>query len=294
MEIQELKAFVELTKFKNFTRAAEKLHISQSTVTMRIKSLELSLGKKLLIRDNRYVELTTAGKRFLLYAQRILELVQESERIVAADEEFEDQLVLGSLNSLWEYMLFPALDQFAERYPTIALRTIIGHSDEIINKIMDGIIDVGIVYIPPKGLDMEVVPLFSNTLKLVAHQSFDIGEQPISIQELSTYPYVHMDWGDPFSSWYRSETGKGKVHSLQVDHAAYLLKFIQSGKYYGFLLNSVCDPLIEKGELKQIELKLDKPVPKRTTYLIYPKRKEQQLGVSTWIDYILSIDLGAS
>ncbi|MEK3987526.1 LysR family transcriptional regulator [Paenibacillus sp. FSL K6-3166] len=68
MDLSQLEAFLAVCRIRNFTKASEHLHISQSAVTARIKALENSVGKVLLTRDNRNVSLTQAGISFVPYA----------------------------------------------------------------------------------------------------------------------------------------------------------------------------------------------------------------------------------
>ena len=78
MEYETLKTFVELAQIKNFTKAAEKLHVVQTTVSSRISVLEKELGTALFERTNKQVRLTKQGELFLPYAQRIIDLSDES------------------------------------------------------------------------------------------------------------------------------------------------------------------------------------------------------------------------
>ncbi len=80
MDKEQLDTFLSLVNYKNFTKSAEMLHVAQSTVSARLKSLELELGKTLLRRTNKGVELTPSGLIFLPYAKRIIELFAESKK----------------------------------------------------------------------------------------------------------------------------------------------------------------------------------------------------------------------
>lgn len=286
MDIGQLEAFIVLAQTKSFTRTAKQLHIAQSTVTTRIKMLEAQLGKALFERDNRRVELTIPGHTFLPYAKRVLELIHEGEKATLIEGQFESHLVIGSLHSLWDYVLFPIVDEFRLQHPTISLRLISGHSDDIVRKMSDGIVDIGLVYLPPKDHDMEVIPVLHDSICLVAHPEFEFSEPAIRVKDLLKYPYIHINWGHPFTEWYQSEVEEVSIHPLQVDHTSLLLKFIKSGNGIGFLLKSVAEGLIEKGEIKQIPIESKYPLPKRTTYQIYSKNKSNSSSLIKWIDFI--------
>ncbi len=71
----------------------------------------------------------------------------------------EEQLFVGSPHSLWDYILFPAVKKFRRKHPEIGLRLITGHSDEITEKLLGGLADAGIRYVPPYQPGLEVIPL---------------------------------------------------------------------------------------------------------------------------------------
>lgn len=244
------------------------------------------MGKSLFERDNRRVEISISGETFLPYAKRVLELIHEGKKATLIEGQYEGHLVVGSLHSLWDYVLFPIIEAFRLQHPAISLRLVSGHSYDIVKKMSDGIVDIGLVYIPPKDHDMEVIPLLHDSICLVAHPKFEISEPAILVKDLLKYPYIHLNWGHPFTEWYHSEVEEVSLHPLQVDHTSLLLKFIKSGKGIGFLLKSAAESLIVKGEIKEIPIKYKHPLPKRTTYMIYPKNKSNSSSFLKWIDFI--------
>lgn len=120
MDKEQLDTFLSLVNYKNFTKSAEMLHVAQSTVSARLKSLELELGKTLLRRTNKGVELTPSGLIFLPYAKRIIELFAESKKELALDGQYIDRLVLGGLRQHGTTSIetpYPLLPWKIEMYP---------------------------------------------------------------------------------------------------------------------------------------------------------------------------------
>lgn len=97
------------------------------------------------------------GKSISKYIERIIELVDEGSRKVGMEETYEGSLVIGSLHSLWDYLLFPIMSEFQAKHPRRALRFITGHSWDIVQHIHDGIIDFGVVLIPPTHSEIDVI-----------------------------------------------------------------------------------------------------------------------------------------
>ncbi|MBS4193112.1 LysR family transcriptional regulator [Bacillus sp. FJAT-49705] len=283
MEIQQLRAFLSVAQTKNFTKSADLMYISQSTVTMRIKALEQTLGKKLFERDNRQVLLTNAGKELLDYAKRIVELVDEGARKLNLEERFESSLVVGSLHSLWDYLLFPIMKDFQAKNPKMALRFITGHSWDIVQHILDGVIDFGVVYIPPSHAEIDVIEFKKEEIKLVAKADHHFTEE-IDLSTLSTLPYIHMDWGPSYKKWFEECIGK-QLFALQVDHASLYIQYLRSDHLIGLLPAAIADTLIQQGELASLRFRSKIKPPLIQSYIIYPKRKFE--AVKPLLDHMM-------
>jgi DNA-binding transcriptional LysR family regulator len=287
MEFEQLEAFLAIARTKSFTRSAEMLHVAQSTVTTRIKILEEHLGNPLFERDSRRVKLSAAGLVLLPYAQRIMELRLEGARAAKIEGQFEDRLVIGSLGSLWDFVFFPIINEFRLYHSQISLRLITGHSDDIIRKLMDGIVDVGLIFIPPHHPDIEILPLYEDSIHLVGHPSMFSEKREVSANELLTLPYIHMDWGSPFTEWYEQEIGRNHLPAFQVDHTSFLIKLLLNKEGVAFLPDSFCKNFIIDGKLKKIFFQSNIPLPKRKAYIVYHKRKKNSKAVQFWLQHLL-------
>ncbi|KEO84619.1 LysR family transcriptional regulator [Tumebacillus flagellatus] len=282
MELDQIRAFLAIAQTKSFTRAAEQLHVAQSTITTRIKLLEEAVGKPLFTRDSRRVEVTPTGLTLLPYWQRALDLLQEAEVSAHLQGKFAERFTVGALASIWQFTLYPLVLEFRKRHPEVALRTITGHSSDIVLKMFDGLIDLGLVYLPPHHPDIEVKPLYHDSIVLVGPPDFDAGVDEITPDRLPDLPFLFMNWGSPFSEWYESEVGPGYVPSWQIDDTMILAQAIQAGEGIGFLMENLADDLEAKGVVKKLPFRPRQPVPTRTAYLIYPKRKVESPVLHAW------------
>jgi DNA-binding transcriptional LysR family regulator len=279
MDIDQLEAFLLVAKTRSFTQSAELLHVVQSTVTSRVQMLEKYLGTPLFKRTSRKIQLTPAGKKFLPYAQRIVELTREGKTALLSEGNFESHLVIGSPHSMWNDILYPSFRRFQSKHPEVFLRLVTDHSREILEKMIDGLIDVGIVYIPPHHTALETELLYQDDIQLVAHPSLSIRE-PVRPEDWPNLPYIHLDWGGPFTDWFRQTVGEHYLPAMQVDHVTLLLQSITAGEGIGFVTDTILRNRVVRGEWKRVKMELHIPVPKRTVYLVYPKRKkgEPHLG----------------
>src|ERR1700758_1558113 len=120
LEIDLLRSFVSVVDAGGFTRAGERVHRTQSTVSQQIKRLEDSLGRPLLERNGKQATLTEEGERLLTYARRILALAQEARGVVS--RPVSDGLVrLGIPEDFAAYRLAEVLSDFARSRPSLRL-----------------------------------------------------------------------------------------------------------------------------------------------------------------------------
>ena len=139
-----LRSFVAVVDCANFTRAAQRLHLTQSTVSQQIRRLEDSLGCKLLDREQRRVIATPEGERLLAYARRILALDQEA-RDVLFNQASEGVLRLGVPEDFAAERLMPILSRFGLEHPRVRLEVTSGLGPELMRFYRQGEFDLLLV-----------------------------------------------------------------------------------------------------------------------------------------------------
>ena len=157
MELRQLEYFVAVAEEANFTRAAERVHISQSGVSAQIQRLEHDLGATLIDRSGRTASLTTAGSAALEHARAVLASVDAVRR--AVDEVnglIRGRLVIGMVTACTVTPLFDALGAFRGAHPAVEIRLIEDNSDRLIERVHTGAADVALVGVSgttPQGVD---------------------------------------------------------------------------------------------------------------------------------------------
>ncbi|WP_419879532.1 LysR family transcriptional regulator [Brevibacillus centrosporus] len=279
MDIDQLQAFLHVANTKSFTRAAEKMNVVQSTITTRIQMLERHIGKELFKRDKRNLDLTSAGRSFLPYAERIVDLSREGTKVLLLEQTYHDQLVIGTTHALWDYVIFEAVNEFIKSNSQISIRMITEHSSFIIRKMIDGLIDLGIVFYPVYHSNIETKPIIEDIFELVAAPNFYLPDYPVTSETLRGLPYIHLNWGGSFSDWIQQIFGNHYLFQLEVDHVSLLLRFLESNQGVGFLPHSIAKRLIHDGTVISIPFVSDTPLPNRYIYLLNRKRSNN-------IDYL--------
>ncbi|WP_134698524.1 LysR family transcriptional regulator [Ammoniphilus sp. YIM 78166] len=289
MDIEQLQAFVVLAHNKSFSKTAESLHLVQSTVTARIQSLERSVGRPLFTRNNRKVEITPAGLSLLPYAERILMLRQESLQKLKAMETYSERLAIGSLDSIWKYMLSPVLKDFYVQYPHVALSTKTGHSADMIQYLMDGVIQVGFVFLQPHLPGYEVTPFYEDEIILVAHPDHPAvelgGVYPEQLSELS---FIYINWGSPFQEWMEEILSPNYLPRIQVDQASLALSLVSEQLGISLVTKSCAEHRVRARELVEIPLLGSKKPPKRTAYAVVHREKRESPAVESWFSHMKS------
>jgi DNA-binding transcriptional LysR family regulator len=193
MDTGLLKAFLEVYRSKHFGHAANNLFISQSAVSARIKQLEDELGIRLFTRDRNNIELTTAGKKFLIYAENILNTWNRARQEIAIPEGVDTLLSVAALPSLWDIFLDDWLAHLHRNNRATALQATVMQSDAIVRSLLDGTLDLGFVFDPPKTPQLLVKELLPVPLIMVSSASGISTEQAIDDN------YIFVDWGTSFA-----------------------------------------------------------------------------------------------
>lgn len=199
MDVGLLKAFVEVYSSRHFGHAAKNLFISQSAVSARIKQLEDELGVRLFTRDRNNIELTSAGKKFLVYAENILNTWNRARQEIAVPEGVDTFLSVAALPSIWDILIEDWLSWVHKTNVSTALQASIMSSDALIRSLLDGTLDLGFVLDPPKTPQLLVKELVPVPLIMVST------EPGMTAANAVCKSYIFVDWGTSF----------GMIHARQ-------------------------------------------------------------------------------
>jgi DNA-binding transcriptional LysR family regulator len=196
MELRYLRYFVAVAEELHFSRAAQRLGISQPPLSQQIQALERELDTRLLIRTNRRVELTEAGQMFLDEARDILARTERATRLVSRLGRGESgQLRIGFTTSVPLTSTLPrTLMRYRQRYPDVELRMHELNSQRQIGPLLQGDLDIGIMRPAtlPDGLD--AFTLIREPLMAVVNEQGPLGgnEATLTLDELATHPFVYF------------------------------------------------------------------------------------------------------
>ncbi len=180
MEIRQLKTFRTVAQLLSFNRAAEHLHYAQSSISAQIQALEEELGVKLFDRLGRGILLTEAGVGLLNYAEKILDLADETLSEVAGVKELKGSLTIKVPETLGVHRLPPVIKQFRSRYPRVRLRFTTCTHEGLQKDLRKGITDLAFLMTDSFHVaDLEVQALGIENLVLVAHPKHPLAKKPV-------------------------------------------------------------------------------------------------------------------
>ncbi len=146
MEIRVLRYFLEVARERNITRAAERLHVSQPTMSKQLKELEGELGKKLFVRSNYSVKLTDEGMLLRKRAEEILDLVDKAEEEMKALGDLAGgDIRIGCAESDGIKHLARCVKSLQEQYPRIRLHLYSGNTEDVSERLDKGLLDFAVI-----------------------------------------------------------------------------------------------------------------------------------------------------
>ena len=159
MDLNLAKTFLEIVASGNFIRAAERLHVTQTAVSARVRTLEELLGRKLFVRNKAGASLTTAGERFLRYAQTLVQVWERARHQVAVPPGKRALVTVGCEVSLWDPLLLDWLLWMRQAAPQLAIRAEVGVAGSLLDVVGEGTLDIAVVYAPQQrpGLKIELL-----------------------------------------------------------------------------------------------------------------------------------------
>ncbi len=290
MNIESIETFVILAENENFTKTAEIQYLVQSTISNRINELEKYIGKELFLRNNKSVKLTAYGKAFLPYAKSMIMLKRDGIIKARAVGIYEDRLALGLENSIYKGVVSSIIKEYYLAFTNIAIKIKVNHSEDIINLLGDGILDIGFVYTKLKSSKFEVINFGKDEIILVTSPKNKImGQAEISYTDLIQLPLLYADLGEEFFKWLSILFGDSPLLKLSVDEISYVIDFVKEGFGYAFITKSSAKSELEHGEIIQVKIK-DSVPPSRQIYMLINKNKKDTLAIKSWMDIVNSMN----
>jgi len=277
MDTEILRTFVALSKVKSFSRTADTLYVTQSTVTKRIGELEKELSARLFKRDKRHVALTIEGEIFLSYAKRMLELQDASFKEIGAHIKFNCFLKVGVTNSIYECYLPPLITNYLSPQKNNAIRITIDHSNDLLAMLQDGVLDVVFSYVPFHKNGYECIPFQTDELVLVTSSKNTSIHEEITKNDLAKTSYLLCNFTLQDAGLFIRELFPAyHQFSFEIDNSTKLIPYLLEGIGCTFLPKMMIEPYVANHELRVIRLSdLETPIIK--SYSAFRSSDQQRM-----------------
>ncbi len=262
MDIDQARTFLAITAHGSFLEAAKHLHLTQSTVSARILRLEDELGTRLFVRNRAGASLTPAGRRFLDYAKRLVLTAEQARADVGLPQRYRASLRIGGRIALWEGFLPQWVGWMRKRAADVVIRSEIGFEEDLMRRLIEGSLDVGLMYTPSHAPDLVVEPLFDETLVLVSTRKDDTGPGE---------DYIYVEWGPGFyaqhAQSYPALEGPGQI--VNIGWLGIQLALANGGSC--FLPARMAASFIAEGRLHRVA---GSPEYTQSVYMVFPRTSE--------------------
>lgn len=193
MDLRKLEYFVQVADLGSFTKAASLLSVAQSALSHQVRQLEIELDQTLLHRNGRGVTPTEAGRRLLAHARGILMQVRRArDELANSRDALVGHVILGMPPTIARLLTVPLVKSFRSSFPQGTLGVVEALSASVVDLLLAGRVDVGLIFNPASLPPLEIRPLYDQDLYFVSSKRAQIKDEgkPLQLRELPHYPLI--------------------------------------------------------------------------------------------------------
>jgi LysR family hydrogen peroxide-inducible transcriptional activator len=200
MELHQLRYFSAVADTGSFSRAAEKCHVSQPSLSQQIQKLESELGGRLFDRLGRSVRLTDLGQAFLPRARSVLhELSTAKDELTERMQSEAGPVVIGAIPTIAPYWLASRLASFSRKFPKVHLTIAEEITPVLLDRLRAGSVDLAVLALPIRGHEFETHPLFAERLFAALPKTHKLARRPaVQLADLRRDPFLFLRDGHCF------------------------------------------------------------------------------------------------
>jgi DNA-binding transcriptional LysR family regulator len=239
MDFEQLRTFLQVSRLKSFSRAAEKIGVSQPAISAQIRSLEKETGARLFHRDGGKVALTAAGRLFEPFAEHCLQC--QSHIFIAVREIYRSargEIFVSASEATSLYVLPPVFAQFKKHYTRVNLNIVRAEHLRSIEMVMNRDVDFAVVSMPVKDARLVVHPIHRDDIVLVVAPTHPLATlTSIKLEEMLQYPLLLLKQGRQrtlINNYFDSVDAHPRI-AMELDSSELLKRLIGAELGMGFL-----------------------------------------------------------
>lgn len=289
MELRNLITFIHVAELGSFTKAAEQLGYSQSTISFQIKQLEEELDCLLFERINHTITLTDKGHELVSYAHQIRALTDEFRENLTQEADCSGHIHIVTPDSVCEEMIYSHYIDFHNKYPSISIRFTTADTSVMFDMLDHNEADA-IITLDSHTYRRDYViakeKLLSMHFVTNARSGF-AARRNLSIREIINEPFILTECGQGYRRVFDKELAKHSLEItpvLEIGRTDIITSILTQSDMISYLPDFVTAPLIESGELCYLDVcDMNIEIWKQ---LIYHKNKWISKSLKTFIDYV--------
>ncbi len=265
MDINLARTFLTVAETGSFIDTARRMHVTQSTVSARIRGLEDLLGRPLFERSKSGAELTSAGKQFRKHAMALVRVWQHARLEVGLSTEHTDHLAIGAPTNFWEGFMLKWVAWMRENIPEIAVSTNTALTDQLTQRLVEGTLDLAVMYRPNQPAGFVAEHLFDEQFVLVTNARAPLRRDASD--------YVFIDWGADFQQDHAAAYPELANTGLNLDIGSAGVNYMLRNNASGYFPMRMVKTHIARGRLRQTKRarKFAYPV-----YMVYPEDRDEE------------------
>lgn len=289
MELAQIDAFIAAADCGSFSRAAELLSVAQPSLSNRIQSLEREVGQPLFERMGRGVKLTDSGRAFLPYAQRMMRTLNDGLMVLEGTRDgTAGRLMIGTAPAVGTYVLPRLLKVFCDNRSGIDVLVRTGHSDEVLQMVLDDDVQVGFGR-PISHPEVRTIVLYKDELVLVVSSQHRYAKRgTVTVDDLQEESLIVFDRD---SSYYGlivglfRDLGVVPQQQMQLDSIEATKKMVESNLGIALLPEVSVEREIRLGTLHKVHIESAEPV-QREIAVMYRRNKPQSGPMAAFLDLL--------
>lgn len=259
MIVESLKVYITVVEQRNFSRAAELLHLSQPGVSLHIRKLEKEFDVKLMHRSPKWVKLTEAGELLYVRAKEMVNLYESAKLDIARlQDDVSGSLQIGASFTIGEYVLPRLFSSFARQYPEVAMEVFIGNSSQVVEAIRNNHLDFGLIEEDIEAQDLTVTPFMKDELIIVAAEGYPLNASVnADLDQLQDQVWILREMGSgtrSSSDRFLAQTGLRVNRSYVFNSSQGVKEAVFSGLGIAMLSRWVVKRELSAGMLKEITI----------------------------------------
>jgi LysR family transcriptional regulator, flagellar master operon regulator len=265
MDINLARTFLMVAETGSFIDAADKLNITQSTVSARIKGLEDLLGRPVFERSKTGADLTAAGEQFHKHALALVRVWQRAQLEVSLSDQHRDHIAVGAPPSLWQGFLLKTVSKMRADTPDVAVSATAALPAVLTQRLIEGTLDLAIMYRPSQPPGHTIEHLFDEEFVLVTAGRAG--------QRKGNSDYVFINWGPDFQQDHAAAYPELTNPGLSLDIGSLTIDYVAANEVSAYFPMRMVKPYLARGKLKQ---------PKRArrfvypVYMVYPEARDEE------------------